>query len=342
MDVQKGIDSRLVKWQQRLANSVPGSHAHTSALAMVRQLNKPAVPEEVGFRLDKAAAELKTHMHNSSYLNPPPASWRVPRGQAVDMPRVPVTRYNYGVQSEAISVAEQLEPIRYAHRDHVHWAMPEVKQAEARVGAGKLFFAPLGADPAWPEGWTELGYTTEGYEFSADCGPLLEVTVDERLLKALGFKADEILSIDQRTDMLKSATLELALEMLDNNPNLEGTAKMLTSNATPDQLEQAALNLAAQAQAIRTFDATEPTGEEPTISFTHTYNDQPGGYGTNRDRKAYTFVGFKCNGEGGTDQWYLTGPKAQGRGYTWRELGATFPAIATGEFLVVTKWGQGK
>lgn len=113
-------------------------------------------------------------------------------------------------------------------------------------------------------------------------------------------------------------------------------SKMFATN--PDDLEAAAYKALAEAEAVRKFDTTEPQGDEPTISFTHTYGDQPGGSGTNRDYKAYTYVGFKATGEGGTDRWYITGVRGDRIGYSWRELGAKFPAIATGEFLTVAKW----
>lgn len=98
---------------------------------------------------------------------------------------------------------------------------------------------------------------------------------------------------------------------------------------TADQLEEAALTLAARAAAVRKFDATEPQGEEPTISFTHKFP---------HSERAYTFVAFKCNGEGGTDKWHLSGEQRYIVALTWRELGARFPAIAKGDFLVVAKW----
>lgn len=100
--------------------------------------------------------------------------------------------------------------------------------------------------------------------------------------------------------------------------------------ASPDQLDEAALNLAVKAQAIREFDALEPQGDEPTISFTHKYHPT--------DEKEYTFVAFKANGENSSTRWHVTGARSNHHGYTWRELGAKFPNVAAGRFHVATGW----
>lgn len=109
----------------------------------------------------------------------------------------------------------------------------------------------------------------------------------------------------------------------------EETDMMGDLNATAEQLEQAALNLAAKAQAIREFDAREPEGDEPVISWRQSYGGSPP---YRSDTREYTYVAIKA--ENGL--WYLTGRNT--KPYTWRELGAGFQAVAEGRFWLCTGW----
>jgi hypothetical protein len=169
-----------------------------------------------------------------------------------------------------------------------------------KIGPGHVYIAPLDETPDWELGWKHLGYTTED-----GIGITAKPTTTNALLAHLGHKS------------------------IDTTYTDKDVIAMLGSNATADQLEKAALNLAAQAQAIREFDATEPQGDEPTISFRHSY---PHSYNADGSVKEYTFVAVKA----GDDKWYLTGRAT--RGYSWRELGAEYRAVAEGRFWVATGW----
>ncbi len=110
---------------------------------------------------------------------------------------------------------------------------------------------------------------------------------------------------------------------------------MSTLNSNPDDMEKAALRLAALAQEIRNFDELEPEGEEPVISWTNEYQGQ-----------TYTFVAFKANSEepdrpfSGAGKWFVTGPKFGGRAYDWRDfLDAEFTkGLREDGFLLVSGW----
>lgn len=112
---------------------------------------------------------------------------------------------------------------------------------------------------------------------------------------------------------------------------------MSTINGNPDDMEKAALRLATLAQEIRDFDALEPDGEEPVISWTNEYQGQ-----------TYTFVAFKANKEGeerpttGHAKWFVTGPVFGGRAYEWRDfLEADFTkGLRENGFHLVTEWTQ--
>jgi len=111
-----------------------------------------------------------------------------------------------------------------------------------------------------------------------------------------------------------------------NTANNDKGADMLTGQ-DPDNIEATAVRLMAEANAIREFDAREPDGEEPTISWT----SSPDG------ERQYTYVAFKT----GAGLWYTTDTRSGG-GMTWRELGSKriAEALRTGTFLVATAWEE--
>lgn len=111
---------------------------------------------------------------------------------------------------------------------------------------------------------------------------------------------------------------------IDHRDNATKKEKIMQ---TPEQLEAAGLRALAEAQALRDFDALEPTGDEPTISWR--YNFDPEG-------PSYTFVAFKAD----NNYWYVTGNRGHGGGYTWRELGCRPEArnLRDGHFWTVSKW----
>ena len=77
----------------------------------------------------------------------------------------------------------------------------------------------------------------------------------------------------------------------------------------------------------RDAEALEPQGEEPTIAFKHRFLH--GG-------DAYTFVAFRADNH----YWFTT--DRQGSRYTWKQLREKFPAVAAGDFWVVTEWTHRK
>lgn len=274
-DVRRGKDARLQKWQKRLEDALPGSSGYASALGMVRQLSKPP---SAGIDMYSGAGSTA-----QAYKRP---SYHTHTGFAFD--GFPNT-------------AEHLDPMRYTTP-----ASEFIKKAAEGIKA-QMYVAPVGKQAeGWPDGWLELGYTTDegaSFSFEADINP----------------------------DNLRAALNGSTLTSNTTNPLRKAEQMISDPNATADELEQAALNLAAQAAAIRKFDATEPQGDEPTISFTHKFAHSD---------KVYTFVAFKCNREGGTDKWHLSGEQRYSA-LTWREMGARFDAIAKGDFLVAAKWAPG-
>lgn len=100
---------------------------------------------------------------------------------------------------------------------------------------------------------------------------------------------------------------------------------------TPEELEAAATHALAEAARLRAIDDSEPTGDEPTISW---------GYTPNYDgARTYTYVAFKAD----NGRWYVTGERQYGRaGVSWRELydNAHSANIRDGNYLIVTEWSQ--
>lgn len=97
-------------------------------------------------------------------------------------------------------------------------------------------------------------------------------------------------------------------------------------------MERAALRLATLAEEIRKHDEREPQGEEPVITWKHTFGadfarDLPG--------QTYTYVAVKLG-----DRWYVTGNKQAGQSFEWRDFLDKDWAkeVADGEFLICTEW----
>ncbi len=111
----------------------------------------------------------------------------------------------------------------------------------------------------------------------------------------------------------------------------EDSKMNVNAHTKPEDLEAAAAHAMAEAAAIRAYDALEPQGDEPTISWT---------WRNEAADKTYSYVAFKANGDGGTDRWYVTGARSCRDGYSWRELGAEHfaKALREGTFLIATEW----
>lgn len=100
-------------------------------------------------------------------------------------------------------------------------------------------------------------------------------------------------------------------------------------------LEAEADALMVRLAEAREFASREPQGEEPVITWKHTFNDQPGGSGTNYDRKEYTYVAVKLSGG-----WYVTGQRHGSAAFSWELLGRQpwAKALKTGDFHLCTEW----
>lgn len=108
---------------------------------------------------------------------------------------------------------------------------------------------------------------------------------------------------------------------------------------TPDDMEAAALRLATLAQEIRSFDELEPSGDEPVITWKHSFepmNPVPF-HGQPSAGKEYTYVAVKLG-----ERWYVTGSHQAGKTFSWRDFLSLDWAkeLTTGDFLLVTEWTQ--
>lgn len=109
---------------------------------------------------------------------------------------------------------------------------------------------------------------------------------------------------------------------------------VVVENQTPEQLEQVAQEMLVRAQKQRDTLALEPEGDEPVITWKHTFRSQTGGYGTNYKTREFTYVAVRL---GAT--WYVTGANAGVR-LTWVELCSKKFAeeLTTGDFHLCTEW----
>lgn len=107
--------------------------------------------------------------------------------------------------------------------------------------------------------------------------------------------------------------------------------ELMNTNQSPDVMEKAALRLATLAQEIREHDEREPQGDEPVITWNHTFENGT----TAIEPRVFTYVAVKLDGG-----WYVTGDKQAGCAHTWRDFLSRDWAkeITTGDFLICTEW----
>jgi hypothetical protein len=188
--------------------------------------------------------------------------------------------------------------------------------AEKAEKAGRLYIAPLGTE-TWPEGWVDIGSTDEGFSYHTPNHVHFDFQANdmtlENIKKAFGGSALHSTSIQSgKSTEVKNATQEVEA--------------LMNVNQNPADMEKAALRLATLAQEIREHDEREPQGDEPVITWKHTFTE--GG-------DEYTYVAVKLG-----DRWYVTGNQQSGTNYAWRDFMDRDWAkpVAAGDFLICSEW----
>lgn len=267
-----GKDSRLRKWQKRLVESKPGSLQAAYAANGLTRLVKGHPEWEcwLSAELSRQDRVRQQELKDRVSVTQAPTNITTGPGQLFFAPLGGTDWVDLGFTEEgaeeSVSVAENLDPIRYQtkpgyHQNHVHWAFDINREA---MNTLKLTFG------------------------SAQSGKVKEVQ-------------DAIAEVERMMNGI---------------------------HQNPDDMDKAALRLATLAQEIRTHDEREPQGEEPTITWKHTFSE---------DGPEYTYVAVKLG-----DRWHVTGAHQAGTTYVWRDFLSRDWAkpLTEGNFLICTEWTQ--